>query len=566
MNMKLFCTTILALIVTLNNVYSQTTSSEKDISSKIISEKYMQGVFEINVRENTKRAAVLFAEILEIDSTHAPSHFMLSKILGSDVEMLKHIELANEYDKTNKWYQNSLSEIYLKNNDLDNAIKVALLTLEQNPEDHFSYYDIAKIYLSFGKYQEAEETINKFEEKFGENDESLFYKVQIYERTVPSVVLIDKLKELAIKNPHSQQIHTVLGGKYSQMQNRPEALKYYKIAEQLGENDVKLLLSFVDFYLQGNDVKNVVTYIRKIFINEMVKKELKVTIVNDLLFSPQFYKTNSFDIGQLVGTLYDLYPKDKEINYIISQHYINIGMLNMAEVQYIAMIDQDIDVKMAYLHLAGLYSHQKDYVKLIDTLNKISELFPDTLFGNTLQIAFVNMELGNFDVAIGSLMKLAEHTTDNIKLSETWGLIADIYHGEGDNQSAYSAYGKSIKYNKNNIVALNNYSYHLSEEGKMLKKALKMIKIVVKQEPDNATYLDTFGWILYQLGDYLEASEVLKQAVSLDVNRSTVILIHYGDALFKLGKTVNAKVYWLRAKKYGADKTEIDKRLSGKFE
>ena len=87
-----------------------------------------------------------------------------------------------------------------------------------------------------------------------------------------------------------------------------------------------------------------------------------------------------------------------------------------------------------------------------------------------------------------------------------------------------------------------------------------------KQEPDNATYLDTFGWILYQLGDYLEASEVLKQAVSLDVNRSTVILIHYGDALFKLGKTVNAKVYWLRAKKYGADKTEIDKRLSGKFE
>ena len=88
-----------------------------------------------------------------------------------------------------------------------------------------------------------------------------------------------------------------------------------------------------------------------------------------------------------------------------------------------------------------------------------------------------------------------------------------------------------------------------------------MIKRVVKAEPDNATYLDTFGWILYLLEDYDEAVEVLKVAVEKDGGSSDTILIHYGDALYKIGKTAKAKLYWKKALDAGASPEEIKKRI-----
>ena len=63
---------------------------------------------------------------------------------------------------------------------------------------------------------------------------------------------------------------------------------------------------------------------------------------------------------------------------------------------------------------------------------------------------------------------------------------------------------------------LNNYSYFLSEQDKDLKRALEMSKKVMESEPGNATYIDTYGWILFKLGLYKEAKEQLVRAISLD--------------------------------------------------
>ena len=566
MNMKLFCTGILTFILSFGSVYAQSELFKDKTPEKTISEKYMQGILEINVHNNIEKGAVLFAEILDMDSTHAPSHYMLSNILTSKVEKTKHIEKANKYDSTNKWYQNALTDAYLSNGNYPAAIKSALKTLAQNPNDHETYFDVTQIYISFKKYEDAEKSILIFEGKFGETSESLFYKIQTYELTPVSEALIEKLRKMLIENPHSQQLLTVLGGKLKESGNYEEALKYYKEAEKFGANDIKLVFSFIDFYIQGRDMDNLVKYMRKAFVDKSIGEKVKISLVNSILFTPHFYKSNSFDIGQLIGLLFATHPTDKEINYLVAQHYINMGLLDKSEEQYYSMIENNIDIKDAHLHLIGLYSYQKNYQKLIEVTNKLTELFPDMAYGNSMQIAFAEMELGQYDKATSRMKELASNTTDKIKLSEIWGFIADIYNAAGDTKMSYKSYDKSLSYNRSNIVTLNNYSYHLSVEGKQLKKALKMIKIAVRAEPENATYLDTFGWIFYQLGDYFEATEVLKKAVSVDTQKSNVILIHYGDALYKLGKEVNAKVYWMRAQKNGADQAEIDKRMNGKLE
>ena len=78
---------------------------------------------------------------------------------------------------------------------------------------------------------------------------------------------------------------------------------------------------------------------------------------------------------------------------------------------------------------------------------------------------------------------------------------------------AYAAYDSSLVYNPNNIGTLNNYAYYLSVERTNLDKAEEMSYKTVKAEPENATYLDTYAWILFEKKRYTEARIYIEQAM-----------------------------------------------------
>ena len=117
---------------------------------------------------------------------------------------------------------------------------------------------------------------------------------------------------------------------------------------------------------------------------------------------------------------------------------------------------------------------------------------------------------------------------------------------------AYAAYDSSLVYNPNNINTLNNYAYYLSVERTNLDKAEEMSFITVKAEPENATYLDTYAWILFEKGRYTEARIYIEQAMKNGGDSSQVIVEHCGDIYFKLGDKDKALEYWKKADAMGS--------------
>jgi len=143
--------------------------------------------------------------------------------------------------------------------------------------------------------------------------------------------------------------------------------------------------------------------------------------------------------------------------------------------------------------------------------------------------------------------------------------IGDMYYQHdslpNDRSKAYSYYEKALKFDPDNIHALNNYSYFLSLEDRDLERALAMIARVMELEPNNPTYIDTYGWILYKLGRYEDAKLALRQAVTFDAGASKELMIHYGDILYELKEYFMASVYWKKALEKGYDPAEIEERL-----
>lgn len=65
-----------------------------------------------------------------------------------------------------------------------------------------------------------------------------------------------------------------------------------------------------------------------------------------------------------------------------------------------------------------------------------------------------------------------------------------------DKQASYEAYEQALSFNPNNLMCLNNYAYFLSLDGQRLDYAAAMSRRTINAEPTNATFLDTYAWIL----------------------------------------------------------------------
>ena len=75
-----------------------------------------------------------------------------------------------------------------------------------------------------------------------------------------------------------------------------------------------------------------------------------------------------------------------------------------------------------------------------------------------------------------------------------------------------------------------------------------MSRKTIEAEPDNSTYLDTYGWILYLQGKAADAKPVFKHAMLYGGKDSPVIMDHYAEVLYELKEYDLASVYWNMAK------------------
>ncbi len=86
---------------------------------------------------------------------------------------------------------------------------------------------------------------------------------------------------------------------------------------------------------------------------------------------------------------------------------------------------------------------------------------------------------------------------------------------------------------------------------------------LVKNFPDNASYLDTHAWVLYAREKYKEAKKVMEKAIQTSQATATHFE-HYGDILFQLGDIDNAVKQWQKAKQRDGGNASLDKKINSR--
>ncbi|MDH3197372.1 MAG: tetratricopeptide repeat protein [Candidatus Krumholzibacteria bacterium] len=106
----------------------------------------------------------------------------------------------------------------------------------------------------------------------------------------------------------------------------------------------------------------------------------------------------------------------------------------------------------------------------------------------------------------------------------------------------------------------NFYGYVLAEMRKDLERARALVEHALAAEPDNGYYLDSLGWIYYQMGDYVRAVRELERASAV-VAADPVILEHLGDAYAGLRRFEEAKAAYERSSRLQEGNAQILEKI-----
>lgn len=127
---------------------------------------------------------------------------------------------------------------------------------------------------------------------------------------------------------------------------------------------------------------------------------------------------------------------------------------------------------------------------------------------------------------------------------------ADLLNEKGETDEALKRYEQALGYLPKDALLLNNYAYALATSNRNIERAEALASEAIRIDSSNASFLDTYAWILYLRENYGLAKYYIESAIRNSKEEvSSVLLDHYGDILWKLNDKDNAVKAWQDALK-----------------
>lgn len=556
----------IALAITGLVACTSTKNSYKSIrnNNKLMSDlNYYEGLRQYYAGAGSN-AIALMNKSISLNKENDAAYYILSQVYANQNKRdlaVKNAELAFKYDSTNKDYGLNYAQILQRTNKLDSALTIYSKLVALDSTDTDLLLNMSLIYGYKGNLKKSLQLFDEFSKKYGNSELVLANKQKLYLQ----LNQLDSAKSIGHKlvelYPDDPRHFTLLGEIYSSTGNDSMAILYNKKALELVPNFPLAQIGLSDAYRREAKFTDYFRVLNDIFKNDDVLNKDKVNYFNQFLENKQFYQLFYPNIDTLINNFISTYPKDTSIYSIYAEHLAKMGKLNELNSFLITKIDSGSKDTTLFYRFVEL----NFYLKRFDTTKvytkKAIALYPK-LVKMYLYNSYSHFQLKEYDSTIAILKSAIPLAKSDSMRVDMLSMIGDSYHSLGREKEAFQYYDEALKINPKNIQVLNNYSYYLSLSDKNLNRALKMINVVLEQEPNNGTYLDTKAWILYKMGKYSDAKEVMRKALIYGGNDSDTILEHYGDILDKLNDKDAASMYWRMAYDKGNRTKDLLKKLN----
>ena len=494
----------------------------------------------------------LYGRCLEIYPGSAAVLYELSQFymfLGQEQKGEEALKQAVRRDDGNFWYKQTLASYYQQKQDWLKAVTVYEDMAQIFPARLEPLLSLVDLYGRTKSYDRLVAVLDRIEELDGKSEQISMEKFRAYLQMDNMERAFGEIQSLTDEYPYDMRYRTVMGDMYLSVGRNDEALKVYSEILKEEPDYAPAMISLASYYQKTGQDSLYAVQTDSILVNENVEPGVKMNFMRQLILKSEQTDRDSTKIIGLFEKMMGRKQTTADVAMLYAQYLISKKM----EKESVPVLDRVLSIdpenKPARLQLLSYAISRDDPDEVIRVAEPALVYSPDAMeFYYYLGMAHYQKEQTDkaLEVFRKGVQQINEKSDKGIA-SDFYSILGDLYHQREMKAEAYAAYDSSLVYNPKNINTLNNYAYYLSVERTDLDKAEEMSFITVKEEPENATYLDTYAWILFEKGRYTEARIYIEQAMRNGGDKSQVIVEHCGDIYFKLGEKEKAVEMWKKA-------------------
>jgi tetratricopeptide (TPR) repeat protein len=529
------------------------------------------------ILEDYAKALFYYEKTLEIAPENATVHFKIADVLnrGTKEEDLQRaansIDQALRLEKKNKYFYLLAANIYNGLSRFDKAADTYEQLTREIPGTEDYLFELAATYQYANKPEDAIKAYTRAENVLGVNEMSSIQKIRLYLELGKSKDALLEGDKLVLLDPSEPRYAMSVAELFSQRGDKASAIVYLKkfIADNTDEaGQAKMMLAGI--YRENNQVAEAEFLLLEVFDDSHVdfgSKALVVATLNAELGQAKNAGQPATEKEKLATQLYEKlveqYTNESQLHILGGDLYLTIGKQQQARQEYekaVSLGEVNFEV---WQNLLYIEAQQEQFDALIKHAEQALEYFPAQGMVHYF-LGYGKFRKQQHDEAVVSFEESKKLSASNPAfVNDLNGMLGDAYNSLKQYGKSDSAYEEALAYNPKNEFILNNYSYYLSIRKENLEKAEKMAEQLIKDHPENATYLDTYAWVLYARDKHKEAKRVIEKAINSGQANATHFE-HYGDILYKLGEVDNAVVQWQKAHGLNAKNELLNKKIANR--
>ncbi len=540
----------------------QAASVRKDTADNVFMDAVKAKI--LGDKEEAFRKYSLYAAV---NPGNATAHYELSRLWVERNNMpraLGEIRMALQHDSLNKWMLKQYADLLSFDEQYVAAATIygKIASRERAPEEFLSWE--AMLYQKAGRYKDALVVLDKLAQFAGADDETvILQRQQLYLSMNNVEAAAGEVRKLMAYYPREFRYALLLAEVYDNNNMDAKAAEAYRKAEALFPAEAQVQFAMVQYYMKNKDYDKVRHYMERAVLNRSVDIEDRIGLLQlQYRSADSVSRSMAFDLSH---KLVEQEPSQVEAVSLYGDLLIAEAKPAEALEQYKKVLRIDSS-KFAYWQQVLYYcSVQGQNDTLVAYSERAARLFPEEPMIYYLG-GIGYMQLKKNDKAIDFLSRAVRYQTNGSSniLSEMLVSLGDAYNTANRYSASDSCYKAALTLQPNNVTALNNYSYHLSLRGENLEEAERMSAKSLKLRPDEATFMDTYGWVLYRQGKYKEAKTYILKAIESGAEADPALWEHLGDIEYKLGNKEEAVEHWKKAESKGEASDSLKQKINEK--
>jgi tetratricopeptide (TPR) repeat protein len=513
---------------------------------------------------NLSEAIKLYGLVIKDKPDCAVAHYEAGSIyLATNQLDLAGTYLARAYalDPDNEWYTIAYLNSLASKENYQEALVILKEKIKNEPEKTEWEFKLAVTYFSMGKSSRAIRTLEKIEKEKGFSEKITLLKASIYESDEKYELAREEIEKVMALFPEAIQFRIVAAELCLKSGDQGAAASYYLDILEVDSLNIFALTNLTDYYRQQEDYESSYKYLAQSFGSKQIEVNRKMAILSYYLADEEQTSRYSKEISRVIEVMAETHPKESDIRLLAADFYIQIQDYPMAYghlKEYLELQKGTYNIYMQTIMLANASGLDDE---LIQISTKALELYPDSA-----DIRFFRGVAYYQTNAFETLIKNFDGIDKNKYSSPEYDaqakmLIAEAYYRLDDFARSDSLFESLILEDPENYMVLNNYSYYLAERGEKLDKAREWSSSVVKNNPENATFLDTYAWVLYKLESFEEAEKFILFALEKGGESDPEVNEHAGDIQMALASYQLAESYYLKAIILGGDKERLEMKI-----